>query len=94
MANDDVGSVNAGLATLLDAERAALLRFLAARCGDPAEAEDLLQELWLKIATAPTGPIANGRAYLFRIANNLVLDRARRRRRGVRRPHAMGRRGS
>jgi RNA polymerase sigma-70 factor (ECF subfamily) len=88
MANDDVGSVNAGLATLLDAERAALLRFLAARCGDPAEAEDLLQELWLKIATAPTGPIANGRAYLFRMANNLVLDRARMRRRAMRRDRA------
>jgi RNA polymerase sigma factor (sigma-70 family) len=77
-----------GLAALLEAERGALLRFLAARCGDPAEAEDLLQELWLKAALTPTGPIANGRAYLFRMANNLVLDRARTRRRAMRRDRA------
>jgi RNA polymerase sigma-70 factor (ECF subfamily) len=86
MAEGDVGVVNAGLAALLEAERRSLLRFLAARCGDPSEAEDLLQELWLKAATMdPTGPIANGRAYLFRMANNLVLDRARARRRAMRR---------
>jgi len=86
MAEGEVGVVNAGLAALLEAERRSLLRFLAARCGDPSEAEDLLQELWLKAATMdPTGPIANGRAYLFRMANNLVLDRARARRRAMRR---------
>ena len=86
MAEGDVGVVNAGLAALLEAERRSLLRFLAARCGDPSEAEDLLQELWLKAATLePTGPIANGRAYLFRMANNLVLDRARARRRAMQR---------
>jgi RNA polymerase sigma-70 factor (ECF subfamily) len=78
-------AVNAGLAALLEAERGALLRFLAARCGDAAEAEDLLQELWLKIAARPSGPVANARGYLFRMANNLVLDRARGRRRAMRR---------
>jgi RNA polymerase sigma-70 factor (ECF subfamily) len=79
---------DSGLAALLEAERGALLRFLAARCGDAAEAEDLLQELWLKAAMTPTGPIANGRAYLFRMANNLMLDRARTRRRAMRRDRA------
>lgn len=83
MAESDPGVVNAGLAALLEAERRALLRFLSARCGDPSEAEDLLQELWLKAATTLTGPIGNGRAYLFRMANNLVLDRARARRRAM-----------
>ncbi len=83
MAESDPGVVNAGLAALLEAERRGLLRFLTARCGDPSEAEDLLQELWLKAATTLTGPIANGRAYLFRMANNLVLDRARARRRAM-----------
>lgn len=86
MAEGDVEVLNAGLTALLDAERRSLLRFLAARCGDASDAEDLLQELWLKAATMePTGPIANGRAYLFRMANNLVLDRARARRRAMRR---------
>lgn len=79
---------NAGLAALLEGQRFELLRFLAARCGDAAEAEDLLQELWLKAATVPTGPVANGRAYLFRMANNLVLDRARTRRRAMNRDRA------
>lgn len=87
MADEGLEPANAGLAALLDAESHALVRFLAARCGDGAEAEDLLHELWLKIATMPTGPIANGRAYLFRMANNLVLDRARTRQRAMRRDH-------
>jgi RNA polymerase sigma-70 factor (ECF subfamily) len=88
MADGDLQGGNAGLAALIEAERGSLLRFLAARCGDPSEAEDLLQELWLKAATIPTGPIANGRAYLFRMANNLVLDRERGRRRAMRRDRA------
>ncbi|MBO0750421.1 MAG: hypothetical protein J2O44_08340, partial [Porphyrobacter sp.] len=88
MAEGDPGIVDGGLAALLEAQRTELLRFLAARCGDAAEAEDLLQELWLKAATAASGPVANGRAYLFRMANNLVLDRARARRRAMRRDRA------
>lgn len=70
-----------GLLAILAAERAALLRFLAARTGDPAGAEDLLQELWIKVRQAGHGPIGNGRAYLFRMAQNLVLDGLRERRR-------------
>ena len=88
MAERDPGMANTGLAALLEAQQADLLRFLAARCGDAAEAQDLLQELWLKAATVPSGPIAHGRAYLFRMANNLVLDRARMRRRAMKRERA------
>ncbi|MCB2079684.1 MAG: RNA polymerase sigma factor [Novosphingobium sp.] len=67
-----------GLAGLFAQHRAELHRFLTARCGHVSEAEDLLQDLWIKLATLDTaGPIANGRAYLFRMANNLVLDRRR-----------------
>jgi len=74
-----------GLAELYTLHRRELLRFLAARTGDATEADDLMQELWIRVANAQTGPIVNGRAYLFRIANNLVLDRVReRRRRGLR----------
>lgn len=88
MTDEDLGSADAGLAALMGAERGSLLRFLTARCGDPVEAEDLLQELWLKVATTAVGPIANGRAYLFRMANNLALDHARARRRSMRRDRA------
>jgi RNA polymerase sigma factor (sigma-70 family) len=71
------GEETAGLEGLFDLHRPELLRFLAARCGSREEAEDLIQELWIKLATIATGPIANGRAYLFRMANNLVLDQRR-----------------
>lgn len=74
-----------GLSGLFAQHRAELLRFLAARCGDPAEAEDFLQELWIKVSGLAAGPIANGRAYLFRMANNLVLDSRRAAMRAMRR---------
>lgn len=70
-----------GLIQLYEELRVELLRFLVARTGNPAEAEDLLQELWLRVQSAAPGPIANGRAYLYRAAQNLVLDRRREARR-------------
>ncbi|GLV28382.1 DNA-directed RNA polymerase sigma-70 factor [Sphingobium sp. TomTYG75] len=67
--------------TLYGLYRAELRRLLQARVGDPAEAEDLLQELWLRARQRPAGPVGNGRAYLFRMAQNLVVDRLRERQR-------------
>ena len=60
-----------------------MLRFLAARLGDPEAAEDALQELWLRLQTLETGPVANGRAYLYRAAQNIALDAVRARQRGT-----------
>ena len=77
-----------GLARLFEQHRPELLRFLRARCGDAGEADDLAQELWIKIASAAPGPIANGRSYLFRMANNLVLDQRRSRHRAMARDKA------
>lgn len=77
-----------GLTALIGRHRAELLRFLIARTGDRDEAEDLLQELWLRVRGSDPGPVANGRAYLFRVANNLVLDRVRERNRRVARDAA------
>ncbi|WP_235912689.1 RNA polymerase sigma factor [Croceibacterium salegens] len=88
MADGDEAVVSSGLNGLFEHHRAELKRFISARCGDPVEAEDLLQELWLKLADLSVGPIGNGRAYLFRMANNLVLDRVRRRHRSMRRDRA------
>ena len=65
-----------GLEAVLLANRDRLLRFLSAHgAGDAAE--DLLQELWLKLSSAPGGPIAHPLSYLYRAANNLMLDRYR-----------------
>ncbi len=77
-----------GLMALYVEHRTALLRFLVARTGSIFEAEDVVQELWLKLGAAPSGPIGNGRAYLYRMAQNIVLDRLRAGRRRVAREGA------
>ncbi|MFZ9396430.1 MAG: RNA polymerase sigma factor, partial [Erythrobacter sp.] len=65
-----------GLAGAFMAHRDKLLRFLLARgAGDAAE--DLLQEVWLRITTSSTGPVAAPLPYLFRIADLLMIDRFR-----------------
>lgn len=69
-------SIPSGLARVLVDERARLLRFLAAR-GAGDEAEDVLQDLWQRIAGTPQQPIADPVSYLFRAAENLMRDRRR-----------------
>ncbi|SFR83781.1 RNA polymerase sigma factor [Sphingomonas jatrophae] len=65
-----------GLEAIFLSHRDALLRFLRAHgAGDAAE--DVLHELWLKLQAAQTGPIASPTGYLYRAANNLMLDRYR-----------------
>lgn len=57
------------------------MRFLVARTGDAAEAEDVLQEVWLRAGGQRPGSVEHWRAFLFRMAHNLVIDRGRERRR-------------
>ena len=58
--------------------RANLVRFLAARAGSLAVAEDLDQELYLRLAGRDRAErVENPVALLYRIAINLMLDRAR-----------------
>ncbi|MFI4965451.1 MAG: sigma-70 family RNA polymerase sigma factor [Caulobacterales bacterium] len=58
--------------------RASLVRFLAARAGSLAAAEDLAQELYLKLAARDRAePVGAPVALLYRMALNLMLDRAR-----------------
>lgn len=65
-----------GLEAAFLAHREVLLRFLRARgAGDAAE--DLLQEVWLRLHQAQTGPVAAPLAYLHRIANTVMIDRYR-----------------
>jgi RNA polymerase sigma-70 factor (ECF subfamily) len=65
-----------GLEQVYLLNRTGLLRFLRAR-GAGEEADDLLQEMWLKLSSASIGPIKDPLAYLYRAANNLMLDRRR-----------------
>lgn len=60
----------AGLRVVLAAGRTSILRLLTARLRDASEAEDVLQDMWLKLERAPTGPIAEPLAYLHRMAMN------------------------
>lgn len=66
-------------------KREAIRRFLAARLGSSEEAEDLLQELYLKAQFADPGEVREPAAYLFRMALNLARDHRRERTRAKKR---------
>ena len=67
-----------------------LVRFFTGRLRSAAEAEDLIQDLYLKIAgldaETMSGEVSS--ALLFRIANNLMIDRLRSRQRSAVRDQA------
>lgn len=82
----DTDTPPAGLAAVLATNRPQLVRFFTGRTGSVAEAEDVVQQIWLHIAEPPAksgagsaagGPIANPLAYLHRVGMNIVLDRVR-----------------
>ena len=53
-----------------------LLRLLTARLGNRSDAEDALQDMWLKLDQQHgTEPVAQPSAYLYRMAANLASDR-------------------
>lgn len=81
------GMAENALETHFLAHRTALARFVRARCGHQADAEDILQDLWIKlgaVATPPDEPLS----YLYRMADHLIIDRARSARRRERRDDA------
>jgi RNA polymerase sigma-70 factor (ECF subfamily) len=77
MNDTDRSPTNGLLRAALIEHRAALLRYFIARRVPPDEAEDVLQDLVVKLQTHPSGPVAEPRAYLYRMAENLLLDRIR-----------------
>ena len=60
--------------------RPALLAYFSRRLPSHAEAEDMTQEVFIRLAKAETGAIQSNEAYIFRIAGNLLRDRVRRER--------------
>jgi RNA polymerase sigma-70 factor (ECF subfamily) len=66
---------------LYQRHRKSLYRYLVRNSEDTAEAEDIYQEAWSRIIRA-ANPFSDGsfRAYLFRIARNVQIDRIRRNR--------------
>lgn len=65
--------------------REQLVLFLAARTRDMAAAEDLVQDLYLKVAAAEAQDVRAPEAMLYRMAANLMIDQARSRQRSARR---------
>jgi len=59
--------------------RAALIVYFSRRVGSAAEAEDLTQDVFERILRVPGLNIINPEALIFRIAVNLLRDRARKR---------------
>ena len=81
-------SAGNGLRAAFMALRPALLRFMMARGASSEDAADLVQDLYLKLDQAGSTPVAEPRAYLYRMADNLVLDQRRSAQRRARRNEA------
>ena len=59
-------------------QRDAMRRFFHARLGSGADVEDLMQDLYLKVgAVDDAAEVREPRAYLYRLASNLMMDRWR-----------------
>jgi RNA polymerase sigma-70 factor (ECF subfamily) len=59
-------------------KREDLIRYFSVRLRSRESAEDLIQDLFVRIcALEPEGVIDNPSAYLFRLANNMMIDRLR-----------------
>ncbi len=70
------GDPHDGLEAVFLANRNKLLRFLVAR-GAGEDAEDILQDVWLRISRVEAGPVGSPLAYLYRVANAAMIDRYR-----------------
>lgn len=59
-----------GLLQIFIETRPALLRFLTLRGAAPSAAEDILQDMSLRISAGGIGPVMEPRAYLYKMAAN------------------------
>lgn len=65
------------LLALCLAKRSDLVRFFTLRTGSSAEAEDVVQDMALKISGMDDSAIENPTAFLYRLGTNVMLDRLR-----------------
>ena len=64
-----------GLKAIFLEIRPMLSRMLVARLGNADDAEDTLQDMWLRIDQLAAGPIGQPAGFLYRVAANLATDR-------------------
>lgn len=77
-----------GLKAVFLDHRPMLARLLVTRLGSREDAEDALQDMWMKLDAAVAGPVAQPAAYLYRMAANLATDRRIAQQRGAARDTA------
>jgi RNA polymerase sigma-70 factor (ECF subfamily) len=84
----------AGRSALIEAylgRRADLVRFFTLRLRSDAAAEDLVQEIYVRLTrVGDDTPIENPAAYLYRLGSNLMLEQIRGQRRSAAREAAWG----
>jgi len=67
------------------AKRTELVRFFTLRLRSAEAAEDLVQDIYVRLTDAAPPPVSNPGAFLYRLGWNLMLDRLRSQRRSARR---------
>jgi RNA polymerase sigma factor (sigma-70 family) len=72
-----VSGSDAWVARLVAAHRAALFRYLAPYTGDPDQAEDLVQETFVRLRERPPADRTEPRRWLYTVATNLARDAQR-----------------
>lgn len=75
----------AAFARLYTRHKGPLYRYLLRQCGVPAVAEELFQDVWLKLIAARANYTVQARfaAYLYRLAHNRLIDHYRASARGL-----------
>jgi RNA polymerase sigma factor (sigma-70 family) len=81
-------SVPGALVQLYLERRSALLRFLTARTGSAEEAEDIVQEMYFRLASVNPDEVQTGISYLYKMGLNLAVDRLRSKKRAHQRDGA------
>jgi len=68
-----------------------LLGFIRRRVKSDADAEDILQDVWYQLtAVVNAEPIEQTGAWLYRVATNKIIDKNRKKNRGIVRPEFTG----
>ncbi len=81
--DDKIG--DRGASALFIRHRSQLVNYAGGLIGDWSQAEDLVQDAYLRFTAAvPAQPVEEPVGYLYRIVRNLALDRHRRRQREAR----------
>jgi RNA polymerase sigma-70 factor (ECF subfamily) len=89
ISSDDLAVADGGLTARYLELRPTLVRYFAAKLGSTAQAEDLVQELYLRVRAADgRSEVADAKAWLFRAGSNLLIDMRRRDIRAANRDHA------